>query len=370
MRIIQRYVTESFLAAFFLAGLVLTFVLSIGLLVKVTSLIAKGLPLAVIGKFFLTAIPETIGFTIPLAILVGALLVFGRLSADSEIASMRACGINLVSVMFWPLVFSLLMSGLCFYLQNEVTPKCQASRAQMLADSHAAEFGLDVMDPGRFNEGPGQMMIWFASRDGEWMNDVLIFDKTPKGLDRETRARRARVERQGLDLKFDLYDATIDPFSDDRPGAAQAARFSHVVEGAFKPANRVKRVRDFGFQELVTKLQEAEVLDNPGKDGSHIRAASARQMASELREELNKRLALSCAAFCFALIGMPLGIRAHRRESTIGVAMGLGIALVFYLAMIMGDACRSRPEFYPHLIVWLPVALCLVVAVVLIPRNQ
>jgi hypothetical protein len=38
--------------------------------------------------------------------------------------------------------------------------------------------------------------------------------------------------------------------------------------------------------------------------------------------------------------------------------------------MIMGDACRSRPEFYPHLIVWLPVALCLVVAAVLIPRNQ
>ena len=61
MKTIERYIVGSFLTAFFLCWLVMTFVLSIGLLVKVTSLISKGMPVDVVGRYFLTGIPETIG---------------------------------------------------------------------------------------------------------------------------------------------------------------------------------------------------------------------------------------------------------------------------------------------------------------------
>ena len=96
----------------------------------------------------------------------------------------------------------------------------------------------------------------------------------------------------------------------------------------------------------------------------------AQGLPAEIRVELHKRAALGCAAFFFALIGMPLGIRSHRRESTVGVAIGLGIALLFYLAMILADALKRSPQLHPELIVWLPVAICVLVAAVLIPRNQ
>ena len=386
MKTIERYVAGSFLTAFFLAWLVLTFVLSLALLVKVTTLIAKGLPIGIVGRYFLTGIPETMGFTIPLAVLVSALLVFGRLSADSEIAAMRACGINLLAVMRWPLLFGALMSGACLYLHNEVTPRCEAVRSNLVNEARS-DLGLELMEPGRFNDGPDHMKIWFAHRDGEWLTDVLIFDKTKAGLDREIRARRARVGQRGRDLTLDLYDVWIEPFYEDRPGAARAARFSHVVPDAFKPANRPVRVRNFGFAELRRNLAEADALDDPAlaarvlaqcpdcrrkicKDPFHGRVLEAHRRHSELRVELHKRLALASAAFCFALIGMPLGIRAHRRESTIGVAIGLGIALAFYLAMILGDALRRSPDLHPHLILWAPVALCVLVAIWLIPRNQ
>ena len=67
---------------------------------------------------------------------------------------------------------------------------------------------------------------------------------------------------------------------------------------------------------------------------------------------------------------MPLGIRAHRRESTIGVAIGLGIALFYYMAMILADSLKRSPGLHPELIVWLPAVVCVFVAAVLIPRNQ
>ena len=438
MKTIERYVLGSFLTAFFLSWLVLTFVLSIGLLIKVTSLMAKGMPAAVVGRYFLSGIPETLGFTIPIGILVGAMLVFGRLSADSEIAAMRACGVNLLRVMFWPLLFSLGMSLVCLYIQSEVAPGGEEERNR-LASEASTSLGIDLMEPGVFNEGPNHMRIWFAGRVGNELIDLRIYDKTKTGLDREIRAERARVTRQGNDLLLDLYEAGMDPFYEDRPGAAKAARFAHVIPDAFRPSNRPRRVRNCGSQDLLRMLPEAVLLrkhpdqaavilqscplcrasdrnnktvcknpvhelarslrDTAGfadpvlldrllhtcktcverrcSDAGHGRillAARAREQAktlpTEIRIELHKRLALSCAAFCFALIGIPLGIRAHRRESTVGVAIGLGIALLFYLAMILADALKKSPDLHPYWIVWVPILLCCVVAAFLIPKNQ
>ena len=386
MKTIERYVVGSFLTAFVLAWLVLTFVLSIGLLVKVTSLIAKGMPVAVVGSYFLAGVPETMGFTIPLAVLIGALLVFGRMSADSEIAAMRACGINLLRVMLWPLVLALLLSGVCLYIHNEITPRSDEVKARLVADARA-DLGLDAMEPGKFNPLPGGLSIWFARRDGDWLSDVLIFDKTKTGLDRETRAARLHVIQQGNDLVLDLYDVWIDPIYEDRPGAAKATRFSHTVVNAFKPANRVRKVRNYTFGELVRRLDDTAAQDDPVlaerllkscpdcrahvcKNAYHGRVLSVHRLTSELRVEFHKRLALSCAAFCFALIGMPLGIRAHRRESTVGVAIGLAVALAFYLSMILADALKQNSALHPHLIPWIPVVLCATVAAVLIPRHQ
>ena len=64
MKIIERYVLQAFLAAFFLAWLVLSFVLSIGLLVRIARLLIEGLPLRAIGLFLLVGLPETLTLTI------------------------------------------------------------------------------------------------------------------------------------------------------------------------------------------------------------------------------------------------------------------------------------------------------------------
>jgi lipopolysaccharide export LptBFGC system permease protein LptF len=438
MKTIERYIVSSFLTAILLCWLVLTFVLSIGLLVKVTSLIAKGMPVGVIGEYFLTGIPQTIGFTIPLSVLIGALLVFGRLSTDSEIAAMRACGINLLRVMLWPLLLAGGLSLICLQIHNEIAPRSEEARLQ-LALNATSNMGLDLMEPGTFNDGPNQMKIWFASRDGEWLSDLRIYDKTKSGKDREIRATRARVNRQGDNLRLDLYKATIDPMDDEHPGAAHADRFSHEVPDAFKAARRTQKVRTSGSRELRQLLPVAEKLhadtsqaaamvrscpdcsqrtskgksacrnpvhemarilqQSPGlydptlvkrlkttcqecrargcADPSHARillAANAyarlQGLPSEIRVELHKRLALACAPFCFALIGIPLGIRSHRRESTAGVAIGLGIALLYYVVMILAEALKRTPALHPELLVWLPAAICVALAVWLIPKNQ
>ena len=80
---------------------------------------------------------------------------------------------------------------------------------------------------------------------------------------------------------------------------------------------------------------------------------------AECRIELSTRFAFSVSCLTFALIGVPLGITAQRRESTAGFIVAMGIAVSYYALLSVADMMKEREYLYPHLLVWLPNLLFL-----------
>jgi lipopolysaccharide export system permease protein len=83
------------------------------------------------------------------------------------------------------------------------------------------------------------------------------------------------------------------------------------------------------------------------------------KQVSPSRTELNKRYSFSLACLTFALVGIPLGVTAQRRETSTGFALSLITATVYIAFIIFGDTLNDNPKAMPHLIMWLPNVLFL-----------
>ena len=85
---------------FALGLLVFTFLFIIPELMRYAeSYISKGAPTLVIIRLVIALIPMALGLTIPMSLLLGLLVTFGRLSADREFVALQACGVSPLRLM-------------------------------------------------------------------------------------------------------------------------------------------------------------------------------------------------------------------------------------------------------------------------------
>ena len=376
MKTIERYVFSSFLASFFLAFLVLSFVLTIGLLVQIVGYMLQGLPMNLVGQFALVSFPETMQWTIPLGLLVSSVLVFSRMSADSEVAAMRACGINLLTVMRWPMVFAFCCTLVGLFINNEIVPRGHEVRRN-LAKRISVGSGLELLEPGRVINDFPKVKVYFESKEGNILHDLIVLDYSNPKVDRMVTASKARVTEEGRDPVLDLFNMTVDPLDEEHPGMARAQRFQYRVRDALKDSKYKRREKDFRFFEMVKAISQAKAYASFMEKTKHteegrMKSAErkfARKYLSDIRTEFQKRWVFAFASICFVLVGIPLGIRAQRRESSIGMAISLVTALSYYLIVILMTSFSKRYYLHPDVLIWLPVALCGALAAYLVPKN-
>ncbi len=350
---------------FAMALVILSFVMSVGLLFKVTEYIAAGASASLVLRFLWTGFPGTLSLSIPIAALVSALLVFGRLSSDSEISAMRACGIRLVDIMRMPLMISVLLSLWCLHLNGSVAPNSAYARRDFRYRVKASDL-LALIEPGRFVDDFPGYTFYVKSRRGEELSELRILETMKSGQLREIKAQRALISEDQGRIRLEMFNVIMDPVQEDRPGVGHADRAIRFLGEVLDPSQRValnRRVKDRLSEDLLVDLLVAH--DMPPVANSE----QATRMLSHVRTEFHKRAVMALACLCFVGLGVPLGIKAHRRESSAGIILCLVVTACYYLLIIGSESLARYPDFRPHLLLWAPVFACSGLAFALIVRN-
>jgi lipopolysaccharide export LptBFGC system permease protein LptF len=98
-----------------------------------------------------------------------------------------------------------------------------------------------------------------------------------------------------------------------------------------------------------------------GKDAAGVDATA-------INVEINQRIALALAPIAFMMLGLPLAIRTSRRETSIGLILSVALGALYYGGVLVSDALRYNPQFYPQYVVWIPPLLFQVFGIVYLTK--
>ena len=174
------FILKSFLQLFAGTFFICLFIFMMQFLWRyVDELVGKGLEMDVLGLFFFYSGLTLIPLSLPLAILLAALMTFGNFGERYELLSMKAAGIPLLRIMSPLIICCMLLAGTSFYFQNVIAPKAQQQLWTLLVSMKQTSPELDIPEGVFYDEIDGYN-IYIKSKDRETgiMEEVLIYSFT------------------------------------------------------------------------------------------------------------------------------------------------------------------------------------------------
>jgi lipopolysaccharide export system permease protein len=369
LKTLHKYLFRQTVVSLLITVGVFTFVLLLANVLKeiLSLLINRQATLGLVTEAIGLLIPFVWVFALPMGMLTATLLIFGRFSADQELTAVRASGISLLSLVTPILLLSLALCAVSALVNLEIAPRCRVAYNQ-LRWTLQLELSNIQLPEGRFiKDFPGWVFYVGKNRRGE-LHDVMVFhEQTASNVTETVWASRGKVEvdNEHRQIWLHLYDGKLVRISEGQaiPGVFEEWSLPAFDLGSSEKKLRRPKISEMTFTQLWEELDELEKLHMlPAPPAGEGGSASRKKQLEKLRDDLStpvrfqihRQVAFSFACFGFTLIGIPLGIRMHRRETNIGMAVALLLAAVYYSFILVGQSLDTRPEWAPHLIVWLP----------------
>ena len=363
VRLLDRHVlTETAVAGGAATGAFVFVLVAGNILSQVSSAIASGRVsgwegLELVGLL----IPGVLPYALPLGLLTGVLIAFGRMSSQQELTAMKASGRSLGRIARPALLLAGGLALLSAWLNLEIAPSANTEYRRLLLGS-AKDNPASVIVPGKLNRQFPGMVIRAAERDGEVLRDFWLWSVDERGrLTQTVHAREARLapsvnsKGEGI-LRVELTDARLEK---RQPGdetfaspssfiQARTTSLEFAASGVFKDGEN--------FQRKLRWLTTSELLDAMDK-GWQVAPNATRKEKEQgqmmATTQLMSHLASAFSVFSLAFLAVPLAVRVGRSETFVNAAVALGVALTYYLLTSMAAYVKD-PDLRPDLLIWLP----------------
>jgi len=379
VRLLDRHVlTETAVASGIATGAFVFVLVAGNILSQVSGAIASGRVsgwegLELVGLL----VPGVLPYALPLGLLTGVLIAFGRMSSQQELTAMKASGRSLGRIARPALLLAGILALLSAWLNLEIAPSANTEYRRLLLGS-AKDNPASVIVPGKLNRQFPGMVIRAAERDGEVLRDFWLWSVDDRGrLTQTVHAREARLapslnsKGEGI-LRVELTDARLEK---RQPGDETFASPSSFIQARTTslefPASGVFKDGD-NFQRKLRWLTTSELLDAMDK-GWQVAPNATRKEKEQgqilATTQLMSHLASAFSVFSLAFLAVPLAVRVGRSETFVNAAIALGIALSYYLLTSMAAYVKD-PDLRPDLLIWLPNVVVVGLAWTLLRRAS
>ena len=365
LRILDRYVLRELMAPFGFSLLLLTFALEIPpILQHGEALIAEGASWDVVVRVLATLVPQALGITIPMALLVGILITLGRLSADREIVAMEACGVSLGRLLRPLLFFSFVATAATTYVMIVALPAANQAFREITFKLLMTRGETKIKPRVFYTEFPNLVIYVREVTPGVGWSDVMVSESSTPTQPKTYLARKGRLvlDESKRTVQLVLVDGTHHSVNLDEPDKYEHGTFTQTTlvidpESVFPRGGPMK-----GYTEMTIAELKAEMADLRKQNIYPHNQIMAWQ----------KKYSIPAACLAFMLIALGMGV-SHRRDGRLAAfVLSIGVVFVYWILMYMSEAIAKAgllPWWFAWLAMWVPNVVVAFWGLVLIVKK-
>ena len=333
----------------------------------------RGVPLSIVAQFLFAALPVLLLVTLPMSTLISSIMVFSRLSSDSESLAMTASGMTFYSQLI-PVgvvgVATALLSGFLMMFGLPWSQNTTLEVRQQMLHSRVATFDLQEQV---FHDGFDGIMFYVREIEpsGKAMKGIMVSDMREAGKNRVIFADRGMLIKSATTAKvwLRLTRGTIHTISEPEKVSSQK---TGRHDGS-SPSRNNYQIARFGNYDLNFDL--TKTIGKTKALRRSLRSYPLHELRNKLKEhepgtgrynailvELYKKFAVPFTCLILAFLGAPLGVQNKRSGRHGGFALSLGVLILYYLLVTFAEGMAESGQISVAVAVWSPNVLLALLA--------
>ena len=298
----------------------------------------------IVGEYLLNVSPYFLYQITHIAMLLAVLITFGLMQRSNEITAMKATGTSIYRVVVPVLLSASMVAAGLFFFEQFYLPHAN-KRQDALRNLIKGKPPQTYLRPDRkwiFGQNSDIYYYQFFDPDRDVFGNISVFQFDPATfqITKRVYATRSRWADQMQRWVFeegwerDLRGSAIDNYRE-----FEVATFPQLNEQPTYFKKEVKQSSEMNYDELRAYIHDLQ------QSGFEV---------VRLKVQLQKKLAFPVITLVMAILAIPFALSAARRGAVTGVAVAVGIAVVYLMVSGLFEAVGNLGQLPPAVAAWAP----------------
>lgn len=353
MKIIYKSILKELIITFFLCLTSLNFLLMMEKLLKLSRFLSGvGSSIWDMFKIILYLQPQLFLITIPMALLLSSLIVYGRMNFDNELIVLRMSGLK-----FYQISYPIIISGVSCFIINlaigyYIGPESSRKLREEITGIIRERVPLAIEEES-FNNIFKDMLIYVKNKnDKNIINGIFIYDNRIKDEPRILTAEEGKISAgDGFSIMLTL-----------NKGFIHIAKKEQTTEMYFNKYNMILEPEAEAPSRKSSEMKPYEFIEKIKQSNAHN--------AKFIYLDLYRRFSLPVLCLVIAFLAPPLSLVSGKSGRLGGLTIGLATFTFYYILLVYGENL-ARAGKIPHYIGgWASTLIIGIFALLLFKRES
>ena len=309
-----------------------------------TDIVRNKVPLVTVAEYLWNLSPSMIYLMAPMAVLLGVLITFGLMDKSSELIAMKASGFSIYRATLPVIVLCGVFAGALFVFDQLYIPRTNRQQEILRNEIKGKPPQTYLQADRKWIFGQNNEIYYYRVFDPDQNHfggiSIFEFDPDKFQLTRRIYAEHAHWDEHLQKWVFEQgWVRTLQGASIQDYRTFDVATFSELHENPSYFKKEVKQSSEMSYDELRRYIDD---LQQSGFD------------TVRLKVQLQKKIAFPLITLVMAVLAIPFSASGRRGGALAGVAVALGIALVYWVTSGLFEAMGNANQLPAMLAAWAP----------------